>query len=105
MVKEVNRRAQRSGVLLPEGFAGAPFENKLDQPLVMRMHQEEVEGKGPQHAVRRLDFIDSLFESALVLLQFPDLLGDVEYLELVLGELLLDQENVLQRDAEVSLGA
>ena len=105
VIEKVNRRGECGGVFVLEGILRLSFPDHLDEALVVAVHVEDVEGKGPQDAIGRLHLFDDLLKGLLVALDLFDPLGDVHDFQIMLWKHLLDILDVLHRDALYALGA
>ena len=51
VIKEVNGGRERSGVLSGKGRLGATFKDELDKAFIVRVDDEDIQGKAPEHGI------------------------------------------------------
>ena len=97
---------ERAAVYLSRKAPWAPRSKTSSMNrFVVGMHQEGVDRKRPQDAVRRADRFQDFLEGRRITFELLVVHADVDQRKLVLRELLLQEEDIVERTAKQSLRA
>ena len=104
-IEVVDGRGKRHGVLAPEGGLRAALRDELDEPLVLRADQQDVQRERPDHPVCGAHLLDDLVERRGFPLQLLRLLRYLQHDEAMLGEGFFQVQDVLAGHTHIALGA
>ena len=101
----MNRRGKYRRVFVTEHLRLIPFEDQFNEAFVMRMNQKYIERKRPEHSFSGFYLRHDLVELMPVMLDVSDLLGNVDYFQVMLWIHFCQERDELHGNAEIPLGA
>jgi hypothetical protein len=105
VVEEMDRCGQDGRILVSEDLLSASLPYQLNESLILRRDQIDIQGESPENAIRCLNIVDHFLKVFLFFFNRFNSLGNIVDSQLVLGKCLLYEVNILQRDTGITLWA